>query len=273
MAGSMIWRQRIAAAAAVAVAALALAACAKDGQTDGANPTGDSQLGGAPTTAPTGGPSASPPGGGGGGGTTYPKDAKAYALEVLKAWAKPDYNRLSQLAVQAAVQQVKDSITFGGKPNAQWTNVNCRPAKATGFTSCLFRNAHGDEATIKLINTQLGFTAAVTEAQLNRTEYNNDPGSYVAAFMYAWQQGNTQRMARLSNTSIKNFFAGEGTPIAAYGQSTPAYIGGGYSKVEINGLSGDSGRYYTFSVLTDTNGKPNAINRVCKGSGCDTLAG
>ncbi len=276
MAGNPILCRRVAAATIglTALAALALSACGTgNGGPPGTGGTGgDSQIGGAPsgTTSAT---ATTPPAPGGGGAPVYPKDAKLYAQELFKAWAKPDYNRLGQLAIQSAVQQIKDSINFGGQPNSQWTYVRCGSAETSGFTACVFRNAHGDEATIKMANAQLGFPTAVTEAQLMRTQYANDPGSYVAAFINAWQEGNTQRMARLANTSVKNVVVGSGTPLAAFGQSTPAYIGGGYSKVEINGLSSDSGRYYTFSVLTDPNGKPNAINRVCMGSGCDPLAG
>jgi hypothetical protein len=265
-------RGRRALAAAVAVAAaLAMGACSGDGSPGpGTTTPADSHIGGAPplTPAPASTGAPSPSQGGGNNAPLYPRAARAYAQELLKAWAGPDYTRLSQLAVQSAVQQIRDSIKSGGKPNAQWTHVSCGAAESPGFTRCVFRNAHGDETGIVLKNSQLGFPAAVTEAPLDRTEYRDQASSYIDAFISAWQQGNHQRMARLSSTSIKNYFVSEGSALAAYGMNPPVKIDGGYVTIQINDMSFVGGQNYVLRVLAEPGGEANGIKGYCKGIGC-----
>lgn len=278
MAGTTTWRVRALTVAVAAVTALGLAACGKDAAPGNTSPTGtsggDSAIGGAPSADPTATATAGSGGGsgGGGGGTAntpvYPKDPKAYVQELQKAMAKPDYTRLNQLAIQSAVQQIKDSITAGGNPNSQWPYLNCIANTGNNQATCVSRNSHGDEMTVKLNQSQLGFPTAVTEAQLIRTEYPNDPGSYASAFLNAWQQGNQQRMARLSSDSAKTFFMGQGTPLQAYTQGAPQAAGSGFVTIEYSGLSGDSGRYYTMKVVSSPGGKANSIKGYCMGSGC-----
>src|SRR5258706_14587238 len=286
MAGSTTWRRRALAAAAIAVTALALAACGgkgattNAGSTSGADSVGDSVLGGAPG-------SSSPPGAAGSGGATpttgnaggsgsgssngtvnaptFPKDAKAYVQELVKAMAKPDYTRISQLAVQSAVQQIKDNITSGGNPNSQWPYLNCVANTGPNQSTCVARHANGDELTVKLNQTQLGFPTAVTEAPLNRTTYPGDPGSYAVAFMTAWRDGNQQRMGRLSSDTIKTYFIGQGAALSASTQYPPEAAGTGYVKVQFTGLVSDSGRDYTFKIPTSPGGKANGIKGYCMG--------
>ncbi|HEX6870135.1 MAG TPA: hypothetical protein VF163_03465 [Micromonosporaceae bacterium] len=272
MAGSITRRARAFAATTIAVVALALAGCGGGDPAPSSSQPGDSQIGGAPTptaTTPSAGGGATPTTGSGGSTSTpyFPKDAKAYAQELLKAWAAKNYTRLNQLAIQSTVQQIRDSVNSGGVPNSQWTNISCGAAD-TGSTSCLFRNAHGDVATIKLNNTQLGFPTAATEAMLERTVYPSDPGSYAATFMSAWQEGNTQRMARLSSSSIASFFVGQGKALGASSQYTPVDLGSGYVAVQFSGLSDDSGRYYTLKLLASPGGKANAIKAYCATPDC-----
>jgi hypothetical protein len=280
MAG-ITWRQRALAAAASAVTGIALAATlaacgAKGDPTAGsgaATNQADSALGGAPTT-PSGAntasaaPTSAAGAGGNNNGPTYPKDAKGYVQELVRAMARPDYTRISQLAVQSAVQQLKDSITAGGNPNSQWPHLVCTENTAPNQSTCVARNSHGDELTVKINQSQLGFPTAVTEAPLERTQYPSAPGSYANAFMNAWANGNQQRMARLSSDSIKTYFVGQGAALSASSQYPPEPAGTGYVKVQFTGLSGDSGRDYTVKVAASPGGKANSIKGYCKGFNC-----
>jgi molecular chaperone DnaK len=196
-------------------------------------------------------------GGGGGGGANsqvYPKDARSYGFELLKAWAKSDYARLGQLATQSAVQQVKDSVSSGGVPNSQWISIQCTPNNASNTTSCVFRNAHGDETVVKLSNSQLGFATAVTEAPLDRTVYPNDPRQYAENLLQAHSDGNQQRVLRLSNDSVKSRLS------CTFGhQTSMTSMDGMYAKVTVSGLGVHLGKKYDFRVLVSPGGKPNAV--------------
>jgi hypothetical protein len=262
MAPNIGWR---AAVAAIAIAALGLTACGKDQPSAGGAtgiPTGDAQIGGAPpasTTPAPGGPT--PTRGGGNNGPVYPRDARAYGQEFLRAWGNRNYMRLGQLGDQAAVQQVRDSVDTGGVPNTQWTYINCGPAdQMPDLTACVFRNAHGDETVIKMIKAKLGSPRAVTAASLDRTRYPTTPEAYVDAVLVAHQNGNAQRVQRLSNASVR----GKLTCTLAGGKTTnPAVpLDSTYSKVLVAGLGPDLGKSYAFTVLTQPNGKPNAVKDV-----------
>lgn len=270
MAGYISWRRRALAAATItatiAVTAAGLSACGKDTPT-ATNPSntaggasgasgGDAAIGGAPTTSPS---AAGGSGGGSGANNapTYPKDAKGYVQELVKAMAKPDYTRISQLAVQSAVQQIKDSVNGGGNPNSQWPYVNCVADTGPNQTTCVARNSHGDELTVKLNQLQLGFPTAVTEAPLQRTTYPSAPGDYVGVLLSAYSDGNQQRMVRLSSDTVKNKLA------CTFGNQTlVTAIDGTYSKVSVNGIGADYGKMYEFKVLTASGGKANAVKEV-----------
>ncbi|MDT5026778.1 MAG: hypothetical protein QOE61_3204 [Micromonosporaceae bacterium] len=273
MAGSTTWCRPALAAATIAITALAVAACGAKNNTSGSSTNGgDSSLGSAPSsfstpdTAAAGGAGSSGAtpvtGGGGNGGAsiapTYPKDAKAYVQELLKAMAQPNYARISQLAVQSAVQQIKDSINGnGGNPNSQWPYLNCVTGTGPNQSTCVARNSHGDELTVKLNQPQLGFPTAVIEAPLSRTRYPATPTDYVNALLSAYEEGNQQRMVRLSNDTVKSKIT------CTFGKqigSTP--IDGTYSKVTVNGLGVDLGKKYEFKVLTNPGGKANAVKEV-----------
>ena len=284
MAVSTTWCRHALAAATIAITALALAACGGKNNTSGSSTSGgDSLIGSAPSSSSTpdtagaggagnGGGAGS---GGGGGGTTpvtgggggngganvaptYPKDAKGYVQELLKAMAQPDYARVSQLAVQSAVQQIKDSINGnGGNPNSQWPYLNCVTGTGPNQSTCVARNSHGDELTVKLNQLQLGFPTAVTEALLSRTTYPAAPTDYVNALLSAYEEGNQQRMVRLSNDTVKSKIT------CTFGKQTGSTpIDGTYSKVTVNGLGVDLGKMYEFKVLTNPGGKANAVKEV-----------
>lgn len=237
------------------IAAAALTGCAKKQQPN-AQPTVSTVLGDSPSATPTATdqPSASPTGGGQ-NAPTYPSSAKSYAQSLLSAWGSKNFTRLDQLAIQSAVQQVKDN----GYPDKNWTYISCSTPDST-YSECLFRNAHGDEVVVKMTTTQLGHPTAVTEALLSKTTYSNSAGDYVGAFIYAWQQGNTQRMTRLATSTVTNYFKGKTAP-AAYSTNTEGTAG--HTKVIITELGG-SGGSWIFNVVNESLGKSHAISELCQ---------
>jgi hypothetical protein len=251
-------RLRSAVLASIAIAAMALAGCATSAAPGGEpTPTDGALLGGTPSATTTATASAQPSSTSStAAAPTYPKDAKSYSLELLKAWGQKDYNRLGQLAIQSAVQQIRDSVTFGGVPNTQWTYISCGP-DTSNSTICIFRNAHGDQTAIKLTNTQLGFPTAVTEAPLERTVYPGDPVSYVSELFTAQSNGNQQRVLRLSNSTVKSKMS----CTFGYSASTVA-IDSTYTRVILNGLGVDLGKLYEFKVLSNPGGKAGAVKEV-----------
>src|SRR5215470_12305011 len=113
---AMTLRRRVGMLSMAAVIAIGLTACGKSG--GGNSALGEAPAtsglagGGSPNTSPSPGANASPTngngggnGGGGGGATAtqsslYPKDAKSYGLEILKAIANKDNTRLVALSSQ-----------------------------------------------------------------------------------------------------------------------------------------------------------------------------
>jgi hypothetical protein len=228
----------------VAVAlAFALAGCGtgKNAGTD-ASPSTDTQIGGAPSgtasATPAGSATASVP-----ASPLYPTTAKAYAQEFLKAWSKKDYSRLDQLGSVAAVQQVKDSVTYGGLPNANWHYIKCDGGGGT--THCTFRNDNGDETVIALNDSQIGHPTAVTEAPLDRTVYATTPGQYVNNFIGAWENDNRQRMLAYSTQAVVDWAVTK-PPITSYTLGCNAAAG--KTDVMIDGLGGDLGKSYGLEV-------------------------
>ncbi|MBB5873997.1 hypothetical protein F4553_007431 [Allocatelliglobosispora scoriae] len=239
------------------LATTALTGCAKKQQSPSASPTVETQLGGespsaAPDASASAQASASPSGGS--GAPTYPSSAKGYAQALLAAWGSKNDTRIDQLATQSTVQQIRD----GGYPNSSWTYISCKPAPDTGFTICIFRNAHGDETQIKLDNNQLGHPTAATEAMLYRTQPSIDASGYVGGFLYAWQEGNLQRMNRLASNNVVDFFRSRTKPD---NYNTDAVIDtiDGYSYVKIYPNTGGG---WIFKVKVSSLGKPEAIQGV-----------
>ncbi|GAA1825194.1 hypothetical protein GCM10009682_51570 [Luedemannella flava] len=242
MAGAHIRRRRATATALAVLAGFTLAACGGgNNTTTGATPTtaaptGDPGLGGGPTASAT--PSATSccpnTGGGGGGGNnapTYPNDAKAYARAAVKAWMAKDYTRLGQLGTPAAVQQVKDSVTYGGLPANSWHVTRCEGA--AGSTYCVFINDNGDVSKVRVINQYLGAAHAVSEIPLERTEYRTGAAAYVRAFLSAWQDGNTYRMIAYASADVVGHLPG--TPLSAYELFCDGAAGSTYVQVNEGG--------------------------------------
>lgn len=216
-----------------------------------APPNGDTGTGTSPAPGSTTG---SGGGGGNNGAPTYPKSAKDYAQALLQAFGKNDKTRLGQLASQGAVLQLQSQT--GLDPN--WTvHVSCGP-DGSGYTQCVFRNGHGDVASVRLDNAKLGSPMAGTEALIDRTTYSTDAGQYASTFALAWKEGNTERMRRLSSSSgVVSFFNGK-TKALAY--TTQASKDGDFWNVKCyDGSVGGGGFSFTLRIAQASLGKANAI--------------
>jgi hypothetical protein len=192
-----------------------LTACGKkDGGTtavaDASNGPSDSAAFG---EGPGGGASGTASAGGGGGtqspaadksaAPTYPGDAKGYCQAVVSAWAKNDSGRIKQLAGSGAVSNFQ-YIEKGADSNWKYVKKN--------GSDCILRNDHGDQLQVTIDEHNLGKPQAVTDVVIEKTEYPSDPSSYVNNFINAWYNGNTQRMAAYSSSSIANSYGGKKAP-------------------------------------------------------------
>lgn len=204
---------------------------------------------GTPTSAATPQPSA-PGGDKGQQPLTYPSTAREYGLVTLAAWASGNKSRLDLLATQPAVAQFQGH----GTPNSQWVVLSCAAADSA-HTECNYRNAHGDDTQLTMQNSQLGHPTATTNVFVNRTAYPSAAGDYVTAFMAAWGDNNTQRMARYSSSSIAGGFIGKTPPT---GTQTDATQSGDTWTVKVTGLPLGSGSW-TFTVKGSKLGGGNAI--------------
>ncbi|WP_144119242.1 hypothetical protein [Catellatospora sichuanensis] len=248
---------RTAAAGVLVFALLGTAACGKKGDPQAsasANTVITESPGTSASALPSGSAAATPQpsstGGSGNQGPTFPKSAKDYGLAALAAWASGSKSKLDQYAAQAAVSQFMGH----GKPNSQWTTLNCEPA-GSGRTACNYRNAHGDDARLTMEDTQLGHPTATVDVFLNRTQYPTDAAGYVSFFMAAWGDGNKQRMTRYASSSIANMFTGKTPPTGS--QTEPTQNGSTWT-VRVNGLPLGSGTW-TFTVSGSKLGGGNAI--------------
>ncbi|GAB4057613.1 hypothetical protein [Catellatospora paridis] len=252
-------RTAVAVAGVLALALLGTAACGKEGDPQAsasANTVITESPGTSASALPSGSAAATPqPSSTGGSGNgnqapTFPKSAKDYGLAALAAWATGSKSKLDQYAVQAAVAQFMGH----GKPNSQWTTLNCEPS-SSGRTACNYRNAHGDDARLTMEDAQLGHPTATVDVFLNRTQYPTDAAVYVSYFMAAWGDGNKQRMTRYASSSIANMFTGKTPPT---GSQTNATQNGSTWTVQVSGLPVGSGSW-TFTVNGSKLGGGNAI--------------
>ncbi|MDI1462632.1 hypothetical protein QEZ54_16790 [Catellatospora sp. KI3] len=237
------------------LALLGTAACGgkKDDPQTGATASTEVSTAPSASTAPSTPASASPapqPTSGGDKPPSFPTSAKDYGLATLAAFASGSKSRLDLYANQAAVAQFMGH----GKPDSQWTNLACE-AVGDGQTACDYRNAHGDDARLTMMNTQLGHPTATTDVFLNRTQYASAANQYVTDFMAAWQDGNKQRMTRYSNSAVAGAFLGKTPPT---GTQVNAVQSGSKWTVEVTGLPLGSGNW-TFTVDGGKLGGGNAI--------------
>jgi hypothetical protein len=258
----MTWHRRFAVAA-VAIAALAVAACGKTDGTGGTpdpTSTGDSSIGGVSASAdPSGDPDSTTTTGA--TGPVYPKDARSYGLELLKAFSRKDNARLVQLASASTVAGIKDSLNAMGAPNGTWTYYKCVGAEGAPAerTTCTYFNATGDQSDVTMINAQLGAPVAVYAEVLDRTQIPKDASFYVQTFVSAWGNSNYQRMAYLSNNTVANYF--KGRPKITSVNIDPQMSEGSKIYIRISGTGSDLGK--TEVVYIDTakisQGKPGGI--------------
>jgi hypothetical protein len=201
-------RLRRAAMAAVAAGVLALTACGSKPSDVTVEPTGQGQLGDAPSATPSptadGTPAATTTtGGGGGGGTTspYPSSAKDYGLEILKAIANNNDARIVDLSSLSTAQYVQQQ-NYKSK-NGQWTYTDCQSGSTQ---SCHYYNQTGDTAQVGIETAKLGTTGAASSVTIDGGSFATQPGPYVGAFGSAWEAGDYAKMVSLSSTSIANHF-------------------------------------------------------------------
>jgi hypothetical protein len=194
---------------AAAVLALALSACGKSG--GGSSAIGDAPPGSptaagtSPNTSPSPG-STSGGGGGGGGGTAtqsplYPKDAKSYGLEILKAIANKDNARLIALSSQNLANYAQMQ-NYPSK-NGQWTYTDCTSGSGP---MCSYYNQTGDIAMVGLDAGKLGGQNAGTSVNIEGGTFDKTPSSYVSAFLSAWSFGTYAKTVSLSSPAIADHF-------------------------------------------------------------------
>lgn len=178
---------------------------------------------------------------------SYPATARLYAEAVLLAWRTKQYSQLSDLVAAPVLTQLQ--TTANVEPN--WAFVNCQGAAGSSY--CLFINADGDAVTLRLDNQSLGKARATTEVKLDQTTYSNNAVEYVKAFIEAWRNANTKRMATLANQGEVDYFT-HYTPPGTY--STCATLSSGTASVRVYNPDGLN---YTLTVAVATLGSKHAI--------------
>jgi hypothetical protein len=263
---TLSWRRRVLAGAALCVTA-AVAACGSGGNQPNSAPTtthsAASAIGGAPSTAPStaasGGGNRGNSGGGGSNTPTYPSDAKSYGFAFLQALAQGDQNRLKSLAVNGAVAQVTDG--FYNNLNSHWAYQSCGPdgnyPTDTTKTNCVYINDNGDVITVEINKSQLGGAAAVMSALLDKTTYPSDPGQYTTEMLTAFENGNINRVLRLSNSGVRSSLTCKLESHTTSTQPDPTDT----TTVDVKVDDGNAGHQYTFQVLAQPGNKANAIKK------------
>jgi hypothetical protein len=222
---------------------LGAAACAKNNGPATESPSGSSSptVSAAPTTAQAT-PSATP--------TTsrdFPSTARLYGEAVLLAWRTNQQTRLGDLVTSTVLSQLQTAGTV--EPN--WAYVECQGAAGSSY--CQFRNGDGDAVTLRMDNQLLGKAHATTEVKLDLTTYSNNAVEYVKAFIEAWRNANTKRMATLANQTEVDYFT-HYVPPATY--STCATLASGIASVRVYNSDGLD---YTVTVAVAALGGKNAI--------------
>lgn len=238
----------------VLMAALVAGGCSKTG-TDSQAPSvttsvDPSSVDTSPTAAPSGQPSpqpSTPSSKKADTGPTYPTSAKSYGSALLTSWGAKNSSRVAQLAVNGAVLQLGEAKS----QDKQWSYVSCDASGES--TDCIYRNSYGDQVTLTLTTAALGKPTAVGNVLLERTSYAGSGTGYASAFVEAWMAGNVQRMTRLANATVANYFKGK-TPFSNF---TTTDMG---DKVRVYPASagGGSGAY----LLTIDSGKLGAAHAI-----------
>jgi hypothetical protein len=255
------------------VLALALGACGKSG--GGTSTLGDAPPGSptaaktSPNTSPSPGSTTSGGGGGGGGGGTatqsplYPKDAKSYGLEILKAIANKDNGRLVSLSSLNTANYAQTQNY--GQYTGSWTNTDC-----TGSSNpvCGYYDQTGNLAMVGLDASKLGNAGAGSYVTIEGGSYAKDASGYVSAFGSAWESGAYARMVSLSSNSIADHFkatqtltAGGAAGISASAPHACAHTAG-KTCVDLYGVGGTANPPYQHLIVDTARiaaGKPNGI--------------
>jgi hypothetical protein len=178
---------------------------------------------------------------------SYPATAQAYAEAVLQSWRLKQFTRLTDLTSPEVLTQLQTT----GNIETDWSLVNCQGAAGSSY--CQYLNSDGDSVTLRLDNQRLGQARAATEVKLDLTTYSNNAVEYVKAFIEAWRNANTKRMATLANPTEVSYFT-HYTPPGAY--STCATLAGGTASVRVYNADGLN---YTVTVSVATLGAKHAI--------------
>lgn len=178
---------------------------------------------------------------------SYPGTAQAYAEAVLLAWRIRQFTRLTDLTSPEVLAQLQTTANI----EFDWSFINCQGAAGSSY--CQYLNGDGDSATLRLNNQLLGRAHAATEVKLDRTTYSNNAVEYIKAFIEAWRNANTKRMAALASATEVTYFT-HYTPPGAY--STCATLAGGTASVRVYNADGLN---YTLTVSVATLGAKHAI--------------
>ncbi len=220
---------------------LGLTACATNNAPVTASPTGSASPTAAPTTAAST-PSATPT-----ASADFPSTARLYGEAVLLAWRSNQLTRLGDLVTSTVLSQLQSTGAI--EPN--WAYLECQGAAGSSY--CQFRNGDGDAVTVRLDNQLLGKAHATTEVKLDLTTYSNNAVEYVKAFIEAWRNANTKRMATLANQTEVDYFT-HYVPPETY--STCATITSGFANVRVYNADGLD---YTLTIAVATLGNKHAI--------------
>jgi hypothetical protein len=178
---------------------------------------------------------------------SYPSTARLYAEAVLLAWRTNQRTRLAELVTPTVLSQLQ--TTSNVEPN--WTYVSCEGT--AGSTYCQFLNGDGDAVILRVENLSLGKPNATTEVKLDLTTYSNNAVEYVKAFIEAWRNANTRRMAILANQTEVEYFT-HYTPPGTY--STCATFAAPTASVRVFNAEGLN---YTLTVAVALLGEKHAI--------------
>ena len=222
-----------------------LAACGGGGGTpspsDSAGPSGDIEIGTAPTT--TAPPPPPPP-------SHYPTTARAYAEAIIEAtWVDKDLDALFELTTAEVSEQLME---IPMPLNLNWHFNQCRGVASDW--SCDFFNNDGDALVLTIKGSLLGEAEAGIAAALDLTEYPNSAVTYVREFVDAWRGGNTYRMSKLATSGVIGFVDGKTKPASGYLACGDGAAGSTYVRVY-----GGGGPEYVFQVTNSTLGDPDAI--------------
>jgi hypothetical protein len=210
--------------AAAIVAAATVIACG----TGNATPTSTSTNTSTSTAAPTSAAPTTPT-------ITYPTDAAAYAAAVRDAWKNHDTATLDALTAGSVETQL---AAIPSSTNQTWHPGTCDGT--AGSMYCTAFNDNGDKLTIKIVNQLLGQPHAADNAQFDPTVLTGD---VVAAFVQAWQDGNTWRMHVLAGDSVVTFATSHTPPGTDYKECGNSGMG-----TEFTTVYSPSGPDYAFRV-------------------------